>query len=321
MLQGMSSMGEIVGAELYLTEMVKPPKQYFIVTLIAVASIFGTVVALGTASLVTSFGFNWRMAFWIGAGVALVGSIARSSMRETPEFVNAKRKVNNKLGEVFDKDTIEENPIIKNQKKLDKKTIISLLLINCGWPACFYFSYVHCGNILKNSFGFTPEQVIHQNLVVCIIQLLGLFFVGRLSVSIHPFKILKTKWYIFFSLIIISPYLILKISDPFGLLLACESHPAVPILFKHFPIFKRYTHASLSYAMSRATMYIITSFGLVYLVKYFDNWGLVILMLPISIGFIIGVNHFQSLEESMNQNNRNKILAEEKDLNQLSIEG
>jgi MHS family proline/betaine transporter-like MFS transporter len=104
MVQGMSSMGEIVGAELYLTEMIKPPKQYFIVTMVAVVSVFGTVVALAVASLVTSFGFEWRLAFWVGAGVALIGSVARTSLRETPDFINAKREITNRLESVVDKD-------------------------------------------------------------------------------------------------------------------------------------------------------------------------------------------------------------------------
>lgn len=326
MLQGMSSMGEIVGAELYLSEIIRPPKQYFVVTMVAAASVFGTVVALGVASLVTSFGFEWRLAFWIGAGVALIGSVARSSLRETPDFINAKREVTNRLESVVDKSAVEKNSFI--QKKVDKKTVISLFLINCGWPASFYFVYIHCGNVLKQTFGFSSEQVIHQNFIVAIVQLLGFLCTAWLSLTVNPFKIIRIKLRIFLLLILMSPYLIIKISDPLGLLLlqstlvvfACESHPGVPIFFKHFPVFKRYTQASLSYAISRAGMYIITSFGFVYLIKYFDHWGLVILMLPISIGFMIGVNHFEFLEESIKQNCRNKTSSDQVNLKERVVE-
>jgi len=79
-VQGMSSMGEIVGAEIYLTEVVKPPLQYPVVMVIAIASILGGVFALALASLFTSYGFNWRYAFWIGAVIALVGAIARTTL-------------------------------------------------------------------------------------------------------------------------------------------------------------------------------------------------------------------------------------------------
>ena len=40
--QGMASMGEIIGAELYMTEITRPPLQYPTVTLISVFSILGT---------------------------------------------------------------------------------------------------------------------------------------------------------------------------------------------------------------------------------------------------------------------------------------
>ncbi|WP_081482393.1 MFS transporter [Rickettsia australis] len=69
-LQGMSSIGEVIGVEFYCTETIKPPKSYQVVGLIGVLSVFGGTAALGLASLVTSYGFNWRLAFWIGAGIA-----------------------------------------------------------------------------------------------------------------------------------------------------------------------------------------------------------------------------------------------------------
>ncbi len=50
-IQGMASMGERVGAELYLTEITSPPIQYPVVSLIAGFGTFGTSAALGIASL------------------------------------------------------------------------------------------------------------------------------------------------------------------------------------------------------------------------------------------------------------------------------
>jgi hypothetical protein len=44
------------------------------------------------------------------------------------------------------------------QEKVNKKTALALFFIQCLWPACLYFGYIHCGNILKSSFGFTAEQ-------------------------------------------------------------------------------------------------------------------------------------------------------------------
>ncbi len=92
-IQGISSMGEITGAKLYLTETTKPPIQYVSVAFIGACSSIGGLGALGIASLVTSHGFNWRLAFWLGVAVALIGSVARTTLRETPEFADAKRRI------------------------------------------------------------------------------------------------------------------------------------------------------------------------------------------------------------------------------------
>ena len=87
-IQGLSSMGEIVGAEIYLTETIKEPSRYPAVGLIACSATVGSLFALFIASLAISACFNWRAAFWIGACIAVVGSIARTRLRETPEFIN-----------------------------------------------------------------------------------------------------------------------------------------------------------------------------------------------------------------------------------------
>ncbi|MBL9029971.1 MAG: MFS transporter [Caedimonas sp.] len=91
--QGLSSMGEIVGANLYLTEMIKVPERYQIVASTSIFTSLGPVFALGIASLVTSNGLNWRIAFWIGACIAFIGAVARTRLRETPEFVDMKKRM------------------------------------------------------------------------------------------------------------------------------------------------------------------------------------------------------------------------------------
>jgi len=62
------------------------------VALLEACASLGGMFALGMASLVISLGCNWRYAFWLGAGIALVGSVARTRLRETPEFADAKRR-------------------------------------------------------------------------------------------------------------------------------------------------------------------------------------------------------------------------------------
>ncbi|WP_068042332.1 MFS transporter [Rickettsia sp. MEAM1 (Bemisia tabaci)] len=305
MIQGMTSMGEVVGAELYLTEIIKPPIQYPAVTLVALCCILGGTVALGVASLVTSYGLNWRLAFWVGAGIALVGAIARTALKETTEFVNAKRQINM----ILQSDNANKNKIISNHPiyniRTSKKTIIAVFLIHCAYPVCFYFTYVHCGNILKTTFNYSAVQVIHQNFIVSMVALLGCAAVAFLSYYINPIKILKVKLCIFLGMVIMTPYLFNKITEPFyftliqslfGLLLLYHA-PATSLLYKHIPILKRFMCGGLTYAMSRTIMHLITSFGLVYLTKYLGHYGLLIIIIPIVLGFAFGVYHIDELEK------------------------
>jgi MFS family permease len=303
-LQGMSSVGEIVGAELYLTEVINPPMQYPTVSFIAVASVIGSTFALGVASLVTSFNMSWRLAFWMGAAIAVIGATARTTLRETPEFVDAKRRMIKKY-ETANLDTkeLDTNPIIN--EKVSYKSTFYLFIINCAWPVCFYFAYIHCANLLKVRFGYNAEQVIHHNFIISIIHLTGLSFVSYLSYKIYPLKIIKVKLIVFSLFVLFSPTILNNITTPhhlfvlqsFLVLFSVDSVPAVSIFFRHFPVFKRYTYSSVIYALSRGLMYLVTSFGIIFLTKYCGQYGLLILMIPISLGCALCLSHFEKLDK------------------------
>ncbi len=303
-IQGMSSMGEIIGAELYLTEMTKPPLQYPIVALIGFCSSLGGTIALSLAAFSVSFGFNWRFAFWFGAGIAIIGSVARTALRETPEFVDAKRRIQNAITHAREdsKDVFKKNIIV--QEKVNQKTSFAYFLMQCAWPVCFYLVYIHCGNILKSSFGYSSNEVIYHNLIIAIVQSCWFLFITYLSYYVHPLKILKTILSFSSVFILFCPYILTNIKSPFELLafqlfciiLGVGELPAGPIFFKHFPIFKRFTYASITFALARALMYLITSFGFVYLTEKFDHWGLLVVIVPVYAVYTFGLNHYKNLE-------------------------
>lgn len=304
-VQGMSSMGEITGAEIYFTETIKPPLQYVVVSILAFLAALGGVAALGIASFSTMEGFNWRYAFGIGALIAIIGGVARTTLRETPDFVDAKRKIKN-IYEDSGKDVnlINNNYIVK--EKVPKKTIIALLLINCGWPVCFYIAFIHCGNILQSSFGYTPDQVIHNNFFVGLVEMLGILPLIYLGYYISPLLILKIRLIIYSIFILACPFLLNNINTPIGIFyfqcftmfFVLDTTPAKSIFYQYIPIFKRFTYTCLTIAMSRAITYIITSFGIIYLIKYFNNFGLQVIMIPVALGTWFAIRHFEMLEKT-----------------------
>ncbi|ALN41789.1 MFS transporter [Rickettsia rhipicephali] len=304
-IQGMSSMGELMGAQLYLTEITKPPVQYSVVALIDAVAAMGSATALCVAYIITSFSLNWRGVFWIGAFIALIGVIARTALRETPEFANAKQRVKKILDNNGKNQTILKDDLIWHEKP-DKKRILGLFVIDYSWPLTFYFAFIYCGNILKNQFGYTPEEVISHNFWVSIVAMINMLFIAYLSRIIYPLKILKIKILIMLIFIPFCPYILEHgLTTPFCLILlqlffvvfGPSKTPAFPIFFRHFPVFQRFTYSNLSYAISRAIIYIITSFGIVYITKYFGNWGLLIIFIPIYVGYNYGLSYFEQLEK------------------------
>ena len=307
-LQGISSMGERTGAELYLTETTKIPTRYPIVALITVASSVGGTVALAISYLVTSanYALGWRIAFWIGTGVALIGSVARTTLRETPDFADAKRRLKQIVKEANEDPKIIENNALW-QEKTSFKTALALFLIQCTWPVCMYFFYVHCGSILKSSFNFTSEQIIHQNFLVSIGQLTSDVIVAYLCYKIYPLKILKVKLIMFIMFILACPYLLNHLNSSNELLLiqifavafVPTVYPATPIFYMHFPVFKRFTYPCLIHSLSRALMYVATSFGIAYLINRFNNFSILVITLPIMVGYTFSLLHFEKLEKEV----------------------
>jgi hypothetical protein len=260
--------------------------------------------ALGVSSFVTSSGYNWRYAFWFGTFIAVIGGAARTKLRETPDFADAKRnleKISDKAG--LNKEKFQKSSIWT--EKVNKKTALSLFLIQCSWPACFYFAYFYCGNILKTSFGYNTIQIINHNFILSIVQLISVVGLTFLSYFIYPMKIVRFKLVVFSILTLLCPLWLFNVKNASELLIfqsifiifiSC-SVPAVPIFFKHFPVFKRFTYTGVSYALSRALVYLITSFGFVYITEYLGHWGILVILVPINIGFAFGFQHFESLNK------------------------
>jgi len=307
MAQGLSSMGEIVGAELYITEITKPPTQYLAVGLVTLCSVVGGTVAIVLSLVCISGFFNWRYAFLSGAFIAILGMTARAKLRETVEFVDAKKRMQNAINELDESQPTESEKILIEKiynKKANIKTSLAYLYILSPWPAIFFFTYVHCGDILKNTFHYNAEQILKNNLYVSIFNAIFFGIIVLLTKKFHPLKILKTQAIIFLVVILSFPYLLSHASSALHIfwiqlllmLITIRSNPAAPIFYKRFPVFWRFRYAAFLYAISRLLIYIITSFGTVYLIKAFGYYGILVIMLPIGLLFYHGIRHFEELD-------------------------
>ena len=306
-LQGLSSMGEVVGALLYLTESVKPPARYPAVALIPIFCALGTFFALGIATLVTlNPGTSWRVVFWIGTVIAGFGFMARTALRETPDFVDAKKIITkaNENNSDFDEKDLDLDNIV--QKESYFKSSVSLFLMECTWPMCFYVSYVYCGDLLKSNFGYSAEEVINQNLYVSLIMAGSAVVRYVLCFSFHPLIIVKYHLIISMILYIVCPFWLNNMGSGFEMgvfqvlviIIAADSKFASSTMYSHFPVLQRFKMTSFLYALSRAITYVLTSFGLVYLTYWAGNFGIAIALIIAAGLNTYGLNHFMKLERA-----------------------
>ncbi len=186
-------------------------------------------------------------------------------------------------------------------------TFLAGFLIHATWPMFFFIIYIYCSNLLKTQFGYTPEEIIQNSFYVSIPQIIGTITVIMFSCKYHPLNILKWQFCITFPVLLLVP-LILQTNTSALHLLILQSYlalvcfcdvPACPIILRHLAVLKRFTSASIIYALSRALTYLITSFGTIYLTESFSHWGLLFIIIPICSGYVFAVLHFQKLEDAL----------------------
>ena len=311
MVQGMAASAESRGAEIYITESIKPPYQYPLVAIITVFSAIGTTAALGVASIFTNFSVMgeshnlWRVTFFLGAIVGLIGAAARTSLREASEFVNKKKLLQGKVTQY----NLSITKDIKDRSSSIKQTwtYVAYFCICCARPPCFYFIYIYCADVLKHDLGFSAGEVITHNFWVSIIDMCGLLFLTYISSKVYPIKILKVKLALFFSTVVFFPLVMQAYPTSscvfafqcLASLFVFDHIPATPIFYKHFHVMKRFTSTSIISAFAKLMTYAITSFGLVYATSYYQYYGIFIILIPTGLVFYWAVNHFDKKERAL----------------------
>jgi MFS family permease len=287
-IQGISSMGELVAAEIYLTETTTPPKQYFAVSAIDFFGAIGGLFALFVAFYITSLQLNWRLAFIFGSCVAVVGTIARNKLKETSEFLKEKE--------------LKREPLSDYHHNLFKTSLAMFFVQSSISP---YLCFIFCGNILIEQFGFDKSELIYQNLCVALIGILSRMMLLYLCTRIYPLILIKISSIISLIFILFLPYLLNNISTSSELfLIQCflsffipSSFPAGSIFYKYFPITKRFTYSATIFACAKSFMAIISSLGLVYLVNYYGYIAILFILIPIYLAFYWAISYFHNLEK------------------------
>lgn len=299
-VQGLSSMGEIMGAMIYITEMIKRPLQFQMVSLVALSASIGATFALAISSFVTKCGLEWRLAFWIGAGIAVVGSVARTRLRETPEFLAHKNK-KKKEKATSDQRMISDQGLVKEEKVFHN--LSAYFATECSYAFAFYLIFIYFNPSLK-ALGYAPPDIILHNFYLSLIAIFYNILMIFLSTRYHPLKIVRFRANYGLIVMLILPLMLVN-NDSVWVIFFVQllllfyrggATPADSIFIQRFKVDKRFTFVTFNYALSRACMHVISAFGLVYLTEWFGYYGILVIGLPIALAFIWGVRHFEELE-------------------------
>jgi len=296
MVQGFSSMGEITGAYVYLTESLKSPTKYSMATVIAAFNRFGSLFALIVAYFAVTSQFEWRLAFLFGSGIALVGFYARSKLRETVEFAKHITTKNQKNSAEF----------FKQFANVDKlKVIFSYFIISFPATIWTYFAYLDAPIFMKQVFNFNTEQVLSHNMLVVFMSALIILFYSLVLKKTHPLKLNTFKLMVLAITLPFIPYFFDNIKTPLMLLLfqvllisffPSGSGYLDSMCSKYFKISTRFTNIGFLFGSAHSVGYVISSFSLIYLREIFGNYGFVIYVIPVMVLYIIACNYFKKLE-------------------------
>lgn len=130
-LQGLSAGAEFGTSSAFIVEHARPDRRGFVGSMQLVSIGLGTLLGSGVASIISGSGaaaaaWGWRLAFGLGALLALVGLVLRLVVDETPAFENVQRKgvvAARPLRQVF-----REHP----------RALLRIIGMSVGGTVCFY---------------------------------------------------------------------------------------------------------------------------------------------------------------------------------------
>jgi MFS family permease len=292
-IQGISSAVEIIGATVYVTEILKPPRSYFFGGMMGLAAGIGELLALFCCSV---FLFlrpqdGWRYVFFLGSAIAVIGMVARTRLKETPEFIKASQDFKGV-------DSTYRKPLFAILWE-HRRNALAYLLVSLLTPFSFFVCLIYMGTILTSKYGYSPEDIIPHNLCITVIDLIvycGFLF---LTLYYNPIRIMK---FVAFMFLIISSALPLVINySPSVIpvfivqaLLASLSisELGLAIFARGFPVIGRYTLLGVSYSLARAMAAVSTSYGCVYIGDKFGIVGVTILLMGVVSAHLLGLYLF-----------------------------
>ena len=302
-LQGMSSMGECVGSQIYAVELIQEPRRHLAVGLIDWCTVVGGMAALLITTYVINVAGNWRTAFWIGSCIAVIGTVARVRLRETPDFCNhlkdLRLKIKDSKKSMFKflyQGCLQE---IKNKKSL------AYIAIMQPFPVSFYVAYIYFNIYLKKTYNLSPEYLVTHNLKTSIVSVVFNLGLCWIVTKYRPLELYKAKIYVFIAILILTiftlnynpSYMDISLIQIAFITIGLDTLPTNGVYIQNFAMAQRFTVVSITWAVSRMTAHLIFISGLVYLNEIIGFNALLVVYTPLIAMAWWGLKYFEKLEK------------------------
>lgn len=286
-LQGMSTLGEIVGAEVYIVELLKGKKAYIGTALLNVFVGLGAQFAVIICYFAINGYIEWRNTFLVGMFVMFIGSVARRKLIEVKDFTEAQK--NTKIENVH----------------VSIATYYHSFILECMQPIIWFIVYVGFNNVLRSRFGYTEQDIIKNSFILgfaCVAyQCVAVYF----QTKYKPIILTKVRNTVTISLLFLSPLAlfeqatseIIVVHQTLLLFFGISDCGIIPLVYKNIPMLKRFTAAAFTFSAGRAFVALITSFSITIYMNYLGIYAFMAMGLPFAILYLFSLRYFEMLDE------------------------
>ena len=169
-LQAISASGEVMGGKIFAMEHLGKRNFGNVSGLTSLGGSLGVGLAMGMGLLISKTGISWRLPFFIGGSLAIVGLMIRRKLSESPEFISLLKNM--------PKNNNKEAGIISIVKQYKTEVIITITLGSLLGMLSYTISGFLSPYLI--SLGFSKETAYSMGLAGLFTCAITSFLTGRL---------------------------------------------------------------------------------------------------------------------------------------------
>lgn len=284
-MQGVSTMGEVVGGEIYLSEYLKGRNVFVGLAIIITMCNLACIIALFGIKLALNDYFSFRYLFLFGISIFVLGYFARRNLVESPDFIKS----------------MLARPHVEN---ISVKTWFYSLFLNAIVPVGLFIAIIGIHNIYREVYNYTDSMIIGVSLmgvISCTCYSILAIFMGLIF---NPYRLALIRSTLAVILLLIMPFcltyypslIMTMVLHCLVCVLMCGEFHVSALMYRNVPTLKRFKFSAINFSLSRALIAIISGFGLVVMQPYLGNYTYSVFGLPFLIGYLFAIKHFRDLD-------------------------